>query len=162
MSSSNSDKEAHRSNTHPRIVCGAVPINYLTNQILLISSRKHKGNWVLPKGGYELSDVRLETAASREAFEEAGVIGQVRNLVLSIDDKRPIKTLTDNDPFIPRARYHFFEISVDELSTQWPESNERDRCWCSFGEALNRVSWRDEQRAALLACSLNNNSSSSS
>lgn len=70
MSSSNSDKEAHRSNTHPRIVCGAVPIKYLTNQILLISSRKHKGNWVLPKGGYELSDVRLETAASREAFEE--------------------------------------------------------------------------------------------
>ena len=70
MSSSNSDKEAHRSSTHPRIVCGAVPIDYHTKQILLISSRKHKGNWVLPKGGYELSDVRLETAASREAFEE--------------------------------------------------------------------------------------------
>ncbi|TIA88456.1 hypothetical protein E3P99_02572 [Wallemia hederae] len=155
MSSSNSDKEAHRSSTHPRIVCGAVPIDYHTKQILLISSRKHKGNWVLPKGGYELSDVRLETAASREAFEEAGVIGQVRNLILSIDDKRPIKTLTESDPFIPRARYHFFEISVEELGSTWPESGERDRCWFSLSDALHRVSWRDEQRSALLACSLN-------
>ncbi|TIB42310.1 hypothetical protein E3P86_00433 [Wallemia ichthyophaga] len=161
MSSSNSDKEAHRSSTHPRIVCGAVPIDYDSKQILLISSRKHQGNWVLPKGGYELSDVRLETAASREAYEEAGVMGQVRNLILSIDDKRPIKTLSDSDPFIPRARYHFFEISVEDLNNTWPESHqkERERCWFSLSDALHRVSWRDEQRAALLACSLNTPSS---
>jgi len=36
----------------------------------VITSRKRQDQWVLPKGGWEASDVVLEAAASREALEE--------------------------------------------------------------------------------------------
>lgn len=69
-STTDTDKEAKRSLTDPRIVCGAVVIDENRTKVLLISSRKHLGKWVLPKGGYEVSDEKLESAAYREAYEE--------------------------------------------------------------------------------------------
>jgi len=77
----------------PRIVCCAIPISKTTGKVLVVQSRKRKDRWVcqsmsvivtelgltfslilahlvVPKGGWEPSDVQLEAAASREAFEE--------------------------------------------------------------------------------------------
>jgi 8-oxo-dGTP pyrophosphatase MutT (NUDIX family) len=44
-------------------------------QVLTITSRKRK-RWIIPKGGIELQ-LSPANSAAKEAFEEAGVIGQV-------------------------------------------------------------------------------------
>lgn len=54
----------------PRIVCCAIPIARAAGKVLVVTSRKRPDSWVLPKGGWEPSDVQLEAAASREALEE--------------------------------------------------------------------------------------------
>lgn len=54
----------------PRIVCCAIPISRAAGKVLVVTSRKRPDSWVLPKGGWEPSDVQLEAAASREALEE--------------------------------------------------------------------------------------------
>ena len=43
------------------------------HSFLLVSSHNTKGKWVLPKGGWEV-DETAEEAATRETFEEAGVV----------------------------------------------------------------------------------------
>lgn len=54
----------------PRVVCCAIPLASAAGKVLVITSRKRQDLWVLPKGGYEVTDVVLEAAASREALEE--------------------------------------------------------------------------------------------
>ncbi|KAL1740534.1 hypothetical protein HDZ31DRAFT_15185, partial [Schizophyllum fasciatum] len=54
----------------PRVVCCAIPIARAAGKVLVITSRKRPHHWVLPKGGWEQSDLKLEDAASREALEE--------------------------------------------------------------------------------------------
>ena len=74
----------------PRVVCCAIPIARAAGKVLVVTSRKQPNNWLcksslslhhivsetpfpphpVPKGGWEPSDVELETAASREALEE--------------------------------------------------------------------------------------------
>jgi len=54
----------------PRVVCCAIPITSAAGKVLVITSRKRQDLWVLPKGGWEPTDVILEAAASREALEE--------------------------------------------------------------------------------------------
>lgn len=55
-----------------RLVAGCVPI---LNDGRIILVRNSKGNsWLVPKGGWE-GDERLEEAAIRECYEEAGVLG---------------------------------------------------------------------------------------
>jgi len=54
----------------PRVVCCAIPILRSTEKVLLVTRRKQRDAWVLPKGGYEPGDQRLEVAAQREALEE--------------------------------------------------------------------------------------------
>ncbi|TQS31666.1 hypothetical protein Golomagni_08047, partial [Golovinomyces magnicellulatus] len=54
-----------------RLVAGVVPLSRDRKYVLLIQSTRRKG-WVLPKGGWE-SDESCQEAATREAWEEAGV-----------------------------------------------------------------------------------------
>ena len=74
----------------PRVVCCAIPIARAAGKVLVVTSRKQPNNWLcksppfyyitlylilsslhaVPKGGWEPSDVELESAASREALEE--------------------------------------------------------------------------------------------
>jgi len=55
-----------------RLCTGSVPITS-NGHIMCVSSSKKK-EWILPKGGWEL-DETLEQCATRETFEEGGVLG---------------------------------------------------------------------------------------
>jgi hypothetical protein len=57
---------------------------------------------------------------------------------------------------IPSASstYHFYELDVSSLDTEWLESKERRREWVDFGEAVNRVSWKAELAQGLMLSSL--------
>jgi diphosphoinositol-polyphosphate diphosphatase len=56
-----------------RLVTGVVP--FYCGRVVMISS--NSGQWILPKGGWE-ADESVEEAAAREAYEEAGVLGAVK------------------------------------------------------------------------------------
>ncbi|KAJ7592969.1 NUDIX hydrolase domain-like protein [Mycena floridula] len=126
--------------TVPRVVCCAIPIARAAGKVLVITSRKRPENWVLPKGGWESSDVNLENAALREAFEEAGVRGKITRFVKTIGS--------------PSTTYHFFELDVSTLDSVWLESNERRREWVDYAEAVRRLQWKKELSQGLMASSL--------
>ncbi|KIY42853.1 hypothetical protein FISHEDRAFT_63129 [Fistulina hepatica ATCC 64428] len=114
----------------PRVVCCAIPIARSAGKVLIITSRKRPNHWVLPKGGWEQSDVQLQDAASREALEEAGVHGTITRYVTTIPSES--------------ATYHFFELDVSTLDAVWMESHERRREWVDYAEAVKRLEWKPE------------------
>ncbi|TFK74196.1 hypothetical protein BDN72DRAFT_813475 [Pluteus cervinus] len=124
----------------PRVVCCAIPIARSSGKVLVVTSRKRPNHWVLPKGGFEPSDVKLEEAASREALEEAGVHGTITRFVITIPT--------------PSATYHFYELDVTTLDTDWMESNERQREWVDYAEALRRLEWKSELAEGMRLSSL--------
>ncbi|KAI0303696.1 NUDIX hydrolase domain-like protein [Multifurca ochricompacta] len=124
----------------PRVVCCAIPIARAASKVLVITSRKRPNFWVLPKGGWESTDVALEAAASREAWEEAGVRGTITRFVTTISTAS--------------STYHFYELDVASLDAEWLESKERRREWVDFAEAMQRVSWKPELVQGLALSSL--------
>jgi len=124
----------------PRVVCCAIPILRAKGQVLVVTSRKRPDYWVLPKGGWEPSDVVLEAAASREALEEAGVRGTITRFVITIPT--------------PSATYHFYELDVAQLDQDWLERNERRREWVDYAEAIRRLAWKTELAQGLQLSSL--------
>jgi len=124
----------------PRVVCCAIPITSAAGKVLVITSRKRQDLWVLPKGGWEPTDVKLEAAASREALEEAGVRGRITRYVTTIKS--------------PSTTYHFYELEVSSLDKDWLESKERKREWVDYAEASRRVAWKPELAQGLSLSSL--------
>jgi 8-oxo-dGTP pyrophosphatase MutT (NUDIX family) len=110
--------------------------------VLLVTTRR-QGRWTIPKGWPKpgMSDSEL---AAREAFEEAGVSGEVST--------RPIGN------FLYTKRLHLFSwircsVEVYLLSTScqylnWPEQESRKSLWIEPGKAAARV--REAQLAKIL------------
>jgi len=130
----------NKGRSSPRVVCCAIPILKAAGKVLIVSSRKRSDHWVLPKGGYETTDRGLEAAASREALEEAVLRGKITKYVTTIHS--------------PSSTYHFYELEVQALDSEWLESKERQREWVDYGEALRRISWKKELAQALMLSSM--------
>jgi len=107
---------------------------------MLVTSRKRSDLWVLPKGGWESADVTLEAAASREAFEEAGVRGTISRFVVTIP--------------MPNTIYHVFEMEVTVVEDDWLERHERTREWVDYIEAIRRLTWKPELAQGLMMSTL--------
>ncbi|RLV95251.1 Diphosphoinositol polyphosphate phosphohydrolase DDP1 [Spathaspora sp. JA1] len=108
----------------------------------MISSSAHAGKWVLPKGGHEKDETLVETAM-RETWEEAGVEGVVvSELPMVLDSRTSAPVIKgDFDPKIavPKSEFHFFELIVDKMDQEWPESTSRQRRWCTYSEAKHEL-----------------------
>lgn len=103
-------------------------------EILLITSRD-SGRWIIPKG-WPIAGLTSSQSAAREAWEEAGVGGNVAadGLGRFGYDKR----LADDT-----TRYcdvEVFALEVTEERDTWPEQHERQREWFGAEEARKRVS----------------------
>jgi len=131
-----------------RQVAGCVPINPATKQVLLISSRTNRGEWSLPKGGWETDESKAE-AAMRETYEEAGVRGQITSLLGYFNHSKLIA-----ETGLPAAGFWFFEMVVNSIEEDWPEKLERDRQWFAFEEAMRHLARRPFMQHALAECSL--------
>jgi 8-oxo-dGTP pyrophosphatase MutT (NUDIX family) len=90
-------------------------------RVMLVTSRE-TGRWVLPKGWAEKGLSRPELAA-KEAFEEAGILGEV-----SIESagsytypKRSSKSR------IIECKVDVFPMRVGRLLDDWPERKQRKR-----------------------------------
>ena len=102
-------------------------------EFLLI--RSHEGGWIFPKGGILPGETAWQ-AAQREAFEEAGVSGEIRH-----------EPLTNFLYFkeVVNLEYHVTAFLLQVKSVQPTQELERFPIWLSAGEAnrllgLNRPS----------------------
>ncbi|THU57798.1 hypothetical protein C4D60_Mb03t07340 [Musa balbisiana] len=101
-------------------------------EVLVVSSQKGP-ELMFPKGGWEL-DESMPEAASREAFEEAGVRGNFEGTLGHWTSKGDDKI-------------HFmYALRVTEVLQQWPEMEARERKWVTVEEAREvcKHSWMRE------------------
>lgn len=118
----------------PAVQAGAIPYTIVrgTPVFLLITSRG-TGRWIFPKGapmkGYELWQV-----AAREAFEEAGVEGEVETT--PIGRYRGFKGSLRSAPI----EVQMFPLRVVRQLDEWPEKESRHRHWVILAEARRLLS----------------------
>ncbi|CAK7262539.1 hypothetical protein SEPCBS119000_000011 [Sporothrix epigloea] len=129
-----------------RLVAGVVPLTQDKRFVLLIQSDRRKG-WVLPKGGWE-NDEDCQSAAQREAWEEAGIVVHIEYDLGDIIESRPPKapSMTKKRE---RALYRFYEGTVLSEENDWPEKSKRDRRWMTFADASEALKDRPELLEAL-------------
>lgn len=102
-------------------------------QILLISSRS-AGRWVIPKG-WPMHKMTPAEASSVEAYEEAGVEGQVFETCLGIySHRRQAK-----DGVLLPCVVAVFPMHVKRLIKKFPEAKQRKRKWFSRKKAAKLV-----------------------
>ncbi|ETS78748.1 hypothetical protein PFICI_08601 [Pestalotiopsis fici W106-1] len=127
-----------------RLVAGVVPLTADKKYVLLIQSTRRKG-WVLPKGGWEI-DEEITEAASREAWEEAGISIQIDYDLGEITESRPPKKHSKESS---KSLYHFYEATVVKEEVDWPEKHKRERQWFTYSQAKEALSARPELLEAL-------------
>lgn len=101
-------------------------------EVLLVTSREtHR--WVVPKG-WPLPKHPDHEAAAREAWEEAGVRGDIQ--------RKPIGTFDyekrQKNGAVP-VRVSAYVLDVKQEAPTWPEAEERERAWFSLKEASDAV-----------------------
>jgi 8-oxo-dGTP pyrophosphatase MutT (NUDIX family) len=102
-------------------------------QVMLLTSRETR-RWVIPKG-WPMKGRKPAEVASREAYEEAGLIGQIigKKPVGSYHyDKRLAKA-----SFLCEVRVFLFR--VEQQLDDWPEKDQRVSRWFDADEAAKLV-----------------------
>ncbi len=97
-------------------------------ELLLITSIK-KQKWIFPKGFIEFNLSAFESA-KKEAYEEAGVIGENETVELgSFDLKKKTRT----------SHVKIFSMEVTKELKDYPEKNLRKRKWFNVKDALANI-----------------------
>ena len=104
--------------------------------VLLITSRETR-RWVIPKG-WPMSGKSEPEAAAVEAWEEAGIKGQV--------SKTPLGSYTyekrrSND--VITVEVSVYVMDVTDQAKRWPERKERRRAWFALEDAAAVVQERE-------------------
>lgn len=102
--------------------------NENTEVLLITSLRKKK--WIVPKGYIEFNLTAFESA-KKEAYEEAGVLGQNETEELGyLEVKKKV------------GLWHMkvYKMEVTELLDEYPEKEMRKRKWFPVNEAAEKVS----------------------
>ncbi len=102
-------------------------------EILLVTTRTTK-RWVIPKG-WPMKERADHDAAAQEAFEEAGVRGQISTLPLGRFGY--IKILESGKPRHVTASV--YDLHVQQVLDTWPEQHERQRRWAPRQDALDLI-----------------------
>jgi len=105
---------------------GVLPI--AGDRIVLITARG-SGRWILPKGYIEKGMSPAESAA-KEAWEEAGIIGNVQHEQIgAYSYRRPSGIFS----------VKIFPLEVESLLDQWEEMHVRQRRLVSPSEAIKMI-----------------------
>lgn len=111
-------------------------------EVLLITSRETR-RWVVPKG-WPIKGLKSPQTAAREAFEEAGVVGEV--------DKKKIG-IFHYDKYLRSGRLQKVRVAVYPLKVTaeceaWPEMLQREKLWADPLAAADLV--QEPELAAML------------
>lgn len=102
-------------------------------EILLITSRETR-RWVIPKG-WPMITLAARDAAAREAWEEAGVRGEIADVPFGVFRYR--KRVKSGPP--QRCQVDVYPLAVSVEAKDWPEKRQRQRRWVSAPEAARLV-----------------------
>jgi len=121
---------------------GVIPFDLKEEAIaLLFVTSQTRGRWILPKGKIKPGESHVD-ACAREAFEEAGIRGQVlQDFPMTTVIGRQIST--NKIEQIPVTYYPFF---VDKQKNKWPEGDSRERHWALLGDAHKIIFRKDFKR----------------
>ncbi|WP_413281101.1 NUDIX hydrolase [Floridanema evergladense] len=97
-------------------------------EILLVTSSGGK-RWVIPKGGIEMF-MKPHYSAAKEAWEEAGVVGDVSATAIGTYSYQKSGCNFLVDVFLLRVTKEF---------DNWQEAKTRKREWLSLKQAINRI-----------------------
>ncbi|MEH2388481.1 MAG: NUDIX hydrolase [Nostoc sp.] len=116
---------------------GVIPyrVNNGKIEILLITTRNFQ-HWVIPKGDIP-NGMSSPDSAAKEAWEEAGVIGQV--------DANALGTYK----YRKRGKSYcvkMYLLPVEMLSEDYPEASKRKRQWVEVPKAIRRVKFNSLKR----------------
>lgn len=117
-------------------------------EILLVTSRE-TGRWVIPKG-WPIKDKGAAESAAREAFEEAGVRGEIAPLPLGhyVYDKVLERRKKAANRALP-CEVAVFPLAVQETLGKFPEKDERRRKWFAPEVAAQKVEEPELKRLIL-------------
>ncbi len=113
----------------------ALPWRYsgARREVLLISSRD-TGRWVIPKG-WPIKGLSPAESAAREAYEEAGLGGEV--------SRKPIGAFEYGKKLgngaVQPCRVEVFALEQQVQHPKWPEQGQRRLQWFSVPEAAEAV-----------------------
>jgi 8-oxo-dGTP pyrophosphatase MutT (NUDIX family) len=101
-------------------------------EVLLVTSRD-TGRWIIPKGWLPRG-LKAHKAAAREAREEAGVRGRIKQK--PVGRFRYLKRERTTDRLIDVT---VFILSVRKECKRWPEAHQRRRAWFAIEIAAGQV-----------------------
>ena len=112
-------------------------------EVLLVTSlRTHR--WILPKG-WPQDGLTLSQSAAAEAYEEAGVRGEIWPTPLG-----EYHYLKEKGGVGHPCRVEVFPLLVTKTGLAWPEKGERKLHWLPFEQAVRRIA-EPELRKLLLS-----------
>jgi phosphohistidine phosphatase len=97
-------------------------------EVLLITSRSGK-RWTIPKGIVEPA-MTAAASAAKEAYEEAGIRGDVGETALGS---------YEYTKWGGTCHVEVFPLRVREVLDEWPESHARQRRWLTIEDAVAAV-----------------------
>lgn len=112
---------------------GAICRDPSSGQVLLVTSRD-TGRWVIPKG-WPMAGRSLCGAAAQEAWEEAGVRGQINPQEFG----RFTYDKGQDQGFAVPVEVRVFLLSLEALEDDFPEADQRKRRWFAPHEAARMV-----------------------
>jgi 8-oxo-dGTP pyrophosphatase MutT (NUDIX family) len=107
--------------------------------VLLVTSRTRR-RWILPKGKVP-PGMLPSSAAEREAFEEAGVLGRIERAPIPSHRKDHADGLRGE-----RFSVQTFALEVTDELSSWQEMRQRERRWFAMADAINAVQDREIRR----------------
>jgi 8-oxo-dGTP pyrophosphatase MutT (NUDIX family) len=118
-----------------RVQCAALPWRMVDGepQVLLVTT-KHTRRWIIPKGWPE-PDRPIHEQAAEEAWEEAGVRGEVSPREVGAFDYDKVRKNGEVRPLHVRV----FPLAVTQIADDWPEASRRERRWFPRAEAAQAV-----------------------
>jgi 8-oxo-dGTP pyrophosphatase MutT (NUDIX family) len=100
---------------------------------MLVTSRETR-RWVLPKG-WPMKGKKPHRAAEREAYEEAGLVGQIsKDPIGAYSYEKRLRTGSS----VP-CEVAVFPLKVEAQREQWPEKKQRQTRWFTLTEAAEAV-----------------------
>ncbi len=122
---------------------GVIPYRIVEEQVvfLMITSRR-SANWVFPKGS-PIKGLSAVGTAAQEAWEEAGVKGEVEDEPIGhyVHPQNKDASLLD--------RVRLFPMLVTEQAESWPEEQERFRHWALLPQTRKLLASRQAARLAV-------------
>ncbi len=106
-------------------------------EVLLISSRE-TGRWVIPKG-WPMKGRTGPQAAAIEAWEEAGVKGQIADEKLGHFTYDKVLKRDTKKQTVQPCMVEVFPLEVSQLAPEFPEQRQRRRKWFAPLDAARKV-----------------------